>query len=43
MGTILFVILRLIGVINTPVDLPIVCGLISLDSIALRPIVIKNK
>jgi hypothetical protein len=35
MGAILFVILRLIGMINTPVDLPILCLLISIDSIGV--------
>jgi hypothetical protein len=35
MGAILFVILRLINLINTPVDLPILCLLISIDSIGV--------
>lgn len=40
MGAILFVILRLIGLINTPVDLPILCLLISIDSMGV-PAVMK--
>lgn len=40
MGTILFIVLRLINLINTPVDLPIVCLLISIDSIGV-PALIK--
>ncbi|MFH1576925.1 MAG: hypothetical protein ABID35_05240 [Candidatus Margulisiibacteriota bacterium] len=40
MGAILFVILRLIGLVNTPMDLPILCALISLDSIGV-PAVLK--
>ena len=35
MGAILFVILRLIGLINTPADLPILCLLISVDSVGV--------
>jgi hypothetical protein len=35
MGAILFVILRLIGLVNTPVDLPILCFLISIDSVGV--------
>ena len=34
MGTIIFIILRLIGWINTPFDYPLVCFLISIDSIS---------
>ena len=34
MGTILFIILRLANLINTPLDWPTLCLLISLDSIA---------
>lgn len=35
MGTVLFVVLRLVGLINTPMDLPIVCLLVSIDSIGV--------
>jgi len=35
MGTVLFIVLRLVNLINTPVDYPILCGLISLDTIGL--------
>ena len=35
MGTILFVLARLIGKIDSPFDLLLLCFLISLDSIAL--------
>jgi hypothetical protein len=35
MGTILFILARLIGKIDTPQDLVLLCFLISLDSIAL--------
>ena len=40
MGTILYVILRLINLINTPVDLPLICLLVSIDSIGV-PTLIK--
>ena len=40
MGAILFLILRLIGMIDTPVDLSIFCVLISIDSIGV-PTVLK--
>jgi hypothetical protein len=39
MGTILFVILRIIGLINTPFDLSIFCVLISIDSIGVPTMV----
>jgi hypothetical protein len=39
MGTILFVILRVINLINTPADLPILCALISIDSIGVPAVV----
>jgi len=39
MGTILYVILRLIGLINTPMDLPIICALISIDSIGVPALI----
>jgi len=35
MGTALFIVLRLMGMINTPMDLPIVCLLISIDSMGV--------
>lgn len=36
MGTILFIILRLIGVINTPsIDWVLLCFLVSLDSVSI--------
>jgi len=35
MGTILFILARLIGKIDTPQDLVLLCFLIALDSIAL--------
>ncbi len=35
MGTVLFLILKILKLINTPFDIPILCGLLSLDSIAL--------
>ena len=35
MGTVLFIVLRLAGMINTPMDLPIVCLLISIDSMGV--------
>jgi hypothetical protein len=35
MGTVLYIVLRLVGMINTPVDLPIICLLISIDSMGV--------
>ena len=35
MGTVLFIVLRLVGMINTPMDLPIICLLISIDSLGV--------
>ena len=35
MGTVLYIVLRLVGMINTPMDLPIICLLISIDSMGV--------
>lgn len=35
MGTILFIILRLVKLIDTPADLPILCLLVSIDSVGI--------
>jgi hypothetical protein len=43
MGTILFIIARLIGKINSPFDLVLLCFLISLDSIAIANFLKKEK
>ena len=42
MGTILFILARLIGKIDAPNDLLILCFLISLDSIALASFLKKE-
>jgi hypothetical protein len=42
MGTILFILARLVGKIDTPQDLLILCFLISLDSIALASFLKKE-
>lgn len=39
MGTILFIIFKLTGLIDTPVDYPLLCFLISLDSIAVPQLI----
>jgi len=43
MGTIIFVILRLANIINTPFDYPIVCFLISIDSIGVPALLSLRK
>jgi len=38
MGTVLFAILCLIGIVDSPVDLIILCALISIDTIGLTQV-----
>ncbi|HLD29148.1 MAG TPA: hypothetical protein VJC03_02315 [bacterium] len=43
MGTILFLILRLVKVIDTPFDAALLCGLVSLDTVSLVLFMIVRK